>query len=118
MPIEVIEKIYNYKSDNPPDEKAKDMWLFAYFANGMNAKDIAFLKYENIKAGTFLLYGKRPNIRQKIIFKESKFLLLKILTGSLINGEENLKEQHLLFLIFLTQKIYLTYKFIETSIKP
>jgi len=27
------------------------MWLFAYFANGMNVKDIAFLKYENIKDG-------------------------------------------------------------------
>src|SRR5450631_1006383 len=52
LPIEVIEKIYNFKSDNPQEEKAKDMWLFAYFANGMNVKDIAFLKYENIKDGT------------------------------------------------------------------
>jgi hypothetical protein len=36
LPIEIIEKIYNYKSDNPQEAKAKDMWLFAYFANGMN----------------------------------------------------------------------------------
>jgi integrase/recombinase XerD len=50
--IEVIEKIYNFKSDNQQEENAKDMWLFAYFANGMNVKDITFLKYENIKAGT------------------------------------------------------------------
>lgn len=28
------------------------MWLFAYFANGMNVKDIAFLKYENINRET------------------------------------------------------------------
>jgi integrase/recombinase XerD len=27
------------------------LWLFAYFANGLNVKDIAFLKYENIKNG-------------------------------------------------------------------
>ncbi len=52
LPIEIIEKIYNYKSDNPQEEKAKDMWLFAYFANGMNVKDIAFLKYENITDST------------------------------------------------------------------
>jgi integrase/recombinase XerD len=51
LPIEVIEKIYNYKSDNAEVVRAKDMWLFAYFANGLNVKDIAFLKYENIKDG-------------------------------------------------------------------
>ena len=49
LPIEDIEKIYNYKSDVPEEARAKDMWLFAYFANGLNVKDIAFLKYENIK---------------------------------------------------------------------
>lgn len=51
LTIDVIGKIYNYKSDNPKEAKAKDMWLFAYFANGLNVKDIAFLKYENIKDG-------------------------------------------------------------------
>lgn len=51
LPLEVIEKIYNYKPDNPEEARAKDMWLFAYFANGLNVKDIAFLKYENIKGG-------------------------------------------------------------------
>ena len=51
LTIDVIGKIYNYNSDNPKEAKAKDMWLFAYFANGLNVKDIAFLKYENIKDG-------------------------------------------------------------------
>ncbi|MDQ2719898.1 MAG: site-specific integrase [Bacteroidota bacterium] len=51
LSIEVIEKIYNYKSENPEVVRAKDMWLFAYFANGLNVKDIAFLRYENIKDG-------------------------------------------------------------------
>jgi integrase/recombinase XerD len=51
LSIEDIEKIYNYKSHNPEVNRAKDMWLFAYFANGLNVKDIAFLKYENIKDG-------------------------------------------------------------------
>lgn len=49
--MEAIEKIYNYKSDSPEEARAKALWLFAYFANGLNVKDIAFLKYENIKNG-------------------------------------------------------------------
>jgi integrase/recombinase XerD len=51
LSIDDIEKIYNYKSDIPEVVRAKDMWLFAYFANGLNVKDIAFLKYENMKDG-------------------------------------------------------------------
>ena len=51
LSLEVIEKIYNYEPVNSKEAWAKDMWLFAYFANGLNVKDIAFLRYENIKAG-------------------------------------------------------------------
>jgi integrase/recombinase XerD len=49
LPIDEIEKIYNYKANRVEEARAKDLWLFAYFANGLNVKDIAFLKYENIK---------------------------------------------------------------------
>jgi len=49
--IDEIEKIYNYKPHNSQEALAKDLWLFAYFANGLNVKDIASLKYENIKNG-------------------------------------------------------------------
>ena len=52
LSIEDIEKIYYYESNEPSEAWAKDMWLFAYFANGMNVKDIAFLKYENINGET------------------------------------------------------------------
>lgn len=51
LPLTEIEKIYNYKPINSQEAFARDMWLFAYFANGLNVKDIAFLKYENIKNG-------------------------------------------------------------------
>lgn len=30
------------------EQRARDFWLFSYFGNGMNAKDIVFLKYKNI----------------------------------------------------------------------
>lgn len=74
MPLEVIEKIYNYKSDIPEIARAKDMWLFAYFANGMNVKDIAFLKYDNIKDGTVLFirektkHSTKDNIQKIQVF--------------------------------------------------
>jgi integrase/recombinase XerD len=45
-----LKKIYYYQCDPDKDseQKAKDFWLFSYFGNGMNPKDIACLKYKNI----------------------------------------------------------------------
>jgi integrase/recombinase XerD len=45
-----VKKIYYYECDpkNESEQKAKDYWLFSYFGNGMNPKDIACLKYKNI----------------------------------------------------------------------
>lgn len=33
----------------PEQEKAKDFWFFSFVCNGMNVKDIIFLKWKNIK---------------------------------------------------------------------
>jgi integrase/recombinase XerD len=74
LPIEEIEKIYNYKPGNPEEARAKDMWLFAYFANGLNVKDIAFLKYENIKKETITFiraktkHSTKDNIQKIEVF--------------------------------------------------
>ena len=45
-----IGKIYYYEPVTRYGEelRAKDFWLFSYFANGMNMKDIALLKEKNI----------------------------------------------------------------------
>lgn len=45
-----IKKIYEYNPASPGEFEmyARDMWLFGYLSNGINPKDIAFLKYENI----------------------------------------------------------------------
>ena len=50
LELKDIKKIYYYKCDpkNESEQKAKDYWLFSYFGNGMNPKDIACLKYKNI----------------------------------------------------------------------
>jgi len=65
LSLEDIKKIYDYKA--PPGtmkEQARDMWLFSYIANGINPKDIAWLKYSNIKDDKIVL------IRQKTIRTE------------------------------------------------
>jgi hypothetical protein len=46
---------------------ARDFWLFSYFGNGMNPKDIAMLKWKNL-SGDYLSFerakieycGQRP----------------------------------------------------------
>ncbi|MEO6548334.1 MAG: site-specific integrase [Ferruginibacter sp.] len=45
-----LKKIYYYECDpkNESEQRAKDYWLFSYFGNGMNPKDIACLKFKNI----------------------------------------------------------------------
>lgn len=45
-----IEKIYYYDDAKLSDaeKRAREYWLFSYFGNGMNPKDIASLKYSNI----------------------------------------------------------------------
>jgi integrase/recombinase XerD len=59
LEIEDIEKIYFYKCDptQPGEQQAKDYWLFSYFGNGMNPKDIANLRYKNID-GDYLIFER------------------------------------------------------------
>lgn len=47
LSLEEVERIYNYQCKNTHSgkHKAKDFWLFSYFGNGMNPKDMALLKW-------------------------------------------------------------------------
>lgn len=46
-----IKAIYYYKPANLLEERARDFWLFFFFSNGMNPKDVAHLKFKNIQDG-------------------------------------------------------------------
>jgi hypothetical protein len=50
-----IQKIYDYTLDDLKERQARAYWLFCYFGNGMNPKDMAYLKYKNID-GEFLSF--------------------------------------------------------------
>ena len=44
-----IKKIYDYKPmEGTFEDRSKDFWMFSYFCNGINFRDLAKLKYKNI----------------------------------------------------------------------
>ena len=59
-----VQKIYYYKcsSNFPAEQEARDYWLFSYFGNGMNPKDIANLKFKNIE-GDYLTFERSKTAR-------------------------------------------------------
>ena len=64
LDLDDIKKIYYYKCDPKieSEQRAKDYWLFSYFGNGMNAKDIACLKYRNIN-NDYLIFERSETER-------------------------------------------------------
>ncbi len=45
---EDIARIANFKCHNLPTERARDIWMFIYYCNGVNPADIIKLKFSNI----------------------------------------------------------------------
>jgi integrase len=46
--FEDVQKIFDYQPRSRTASWCRDLWLFSYLGNGMNIKDIALLRYENI----------------------------------------------------------------------
>jgi hypothetical protein len=46
-----ISSIYYHQPECSNEKKAKDYWLFCYFGNGMNPKDMVYLKNKDIQDG-------------------------------------------------------------------
>lgn len=51
-----LKKLRDAEPKTPEQAKAKDFWFFSYNSNGMNIKDIALLKYENIQDDKIIFY--------------------------------------------------------------
>lgn len=49
LDLDDVKKIYFYQcnNENSSEQMARDYWLFSYFGNGMNPKDIALLQWKN-----------------------------------------------------------------------
>jgi len=57
-----IKQVINYTAKRDADAKALDYWVFSFVCNGMNFKDIALLKYENIE-GDFIIFRRSKTKR-------------------------------------------------------
>ncbi|MBK7958691.1 MAG: tyrosine-type recombinase/integrase [Bacteroidetes bacterium] len=51
-----LKLLFDATAKTKEQEKAKDFWFFSYSCNGMNIKDIALLKYENIQEDKIVFY--------------------------------------------------------------
>jgi integrase len=63
LTLQDIEKIYNAQLSGT-SEKSRDLWLFIYFCNGINAKDLCRLKYSNINRD-FIEWERAKTVRTK-----------------------------------------------------
>src|SRR5699024_10674531 len=60
-----IRKIY---FDNPSceaEKRAKALWFFLYFGNGMNPKDLTHLKFKDIEGDYFSFYRMKTNFTSR-----------------------------------------------------
>jgi integrase/recombinase XerD len=65
LPHTDIKLIYNFPAKQGTTlDMAKDYWLFIYFCNGLNVKDMCLLKYKNIQ-GDMLVFERAKTERSK-----------------------------------------------------
>ena len=58
--------IANYPAiDDTSEQRYRDYWLFSYLSNGINIKDIAFLKYSNISGDVITFLRAKTKQREK-----------------------------------------------------
>ena len=77
---EEIKLMINYTAKRNSDALALDYWVFSFISNGMNFKDIALLKYENIK-GDFIEFRRA---KTKRISKNNSLPIMVPLDDSLL----------------------------------
>lgn len=51
IPIDLLQKFYNYEFDSIPHQRSKGLFFFSFFCGGINFADMAMLKYSDIKSG-------------------------------------------------------------------
>lgn len=75
-----LKSLIEYKTEVPEEQKAIDFWTFSYLGNGMNFKDIAMLRYSDIKGENIKFYRSKTRSTSKGDQKEiSIYLLPKML---------------------------------------
>lgn len=71
-----LKSLIEYKTEVPEEQKAIDFWTFSYLGNGMNFKDIAMLRYSDIKGENIKFYRSKTRSTNKGEQKEISIFLL------------------------------------------
>ncbi|WP_158973876.1 phage integrase SAM-like domain-containing protein [Cellulophaga sp. L1A9] len=77
-----LKVLFESKTANSNEAKAKDFWFFSFACNGINPKDIALLKYSDIKDDKFTYY--RAKTFDKTAEKTKIIIYLTDFTKSII----------------------------------
>lgn len=85
LTIDQIGKIFRYETESPIIAKSRDLFIFSYLCNGMNFKDMAYLKYKDIDEESIVF------VRAKTANKISRPVILPLTVeiGKLIDTYGN-----------------------------
>lgn len=80
LTLQEVGLIMNYKAvDGSNEQKYRDYWLFSYFCNGINVKDIAKLKYKNIEDGLIILIREKTKRERKKNLRPVSIVIIKVI---------------------------------------
>lgn len=78
--LEEISKIFNYETEPySAKDKARDFWVFSYLCNGINIKDLCFLKWHNVDE-TKITFVRAKTARSK---KSNQRMITPVLTDKM-----------------------------------
>lgn len=63
LQLEDVQQLYEAQPERPEDQRAKAYWFFCYFGNGMNPKDLAYLKFKDI-SGEYIHFIRAKTERE------------------------------------------------------
>lgn len=89
-----IEDIRHWKGDSEI-EYWRDLWMFSYLCNGINFRDMLFLKYKDIKDGevTFIRSKTANSLKQPKIIRASLTPLMRDIMSRSGNGAKGEAEK-------------------------
>jgi integrase/recombinase XerD len=77
LSMEDIGKIAAYKApEGSIDQRSRDFWLFSYLCNGINFKDVANLKYANIR-GDMIVFERAKTARKSKRHQEIQVVITR-----------------------------------------
>ena len=70
-----LKLLKNYQAKTPAQQKALDFWLFSFYCNGLNIKDICLLQYKNI-IGNQIIFLRAKTVHSTISSLTIRFAII------------------------------------------